>query len=523
MMVIKAFLQSFVNWNRTRIMVRFHMPTLVIIVSNFGFTAMISVFSVFYLNVFLNVYKMDATHVTLVQTLFLVWNAVNDPIFGYIQDIGCGVKWLMNRRKVILYMGPLFALSFLLFWFPWGTGGLITSIQLLICLFVYDSLFTLVLSAYCGMMVELSTREKDRLRLVVYGEVLSLVAGFVIYPVDLLSNNQREFGVFQIMTVIVAAVAAGCMLITGLFAQDEPAQIKEFAAEVTEELYGEQDKIPTQKKKQSKIRAAIEVSWQIIRELEFVCVVCALFFRTIRFTVNEQFLIIFIPILLSPFGYLPLGSTALSLYYVLVRSFGSIAFLLCWPITKRFGPLNVNNALGVITVINCLLALIVGRSFVPYIAVFILIENSLSRCGFHGFYTVFVGEVIDNDMKRHQRKNPMSTIIFTLKALFNKPAEQLGPIIILSLLAWGDYQNRQYGIYSCPGTVTPTPTNGTLTEPSVVLTPSECDSLLDTMFYVATLYPLLCALLELLFMVPYEIRRRRKAAEAAKFVLSRDR
>ncbi|TMS35301.1 hypothetical protein L596_002732 [Steinernema carpocapsae] len=522
--MVKRLLQSVLNWSRANVMARLHLPTLIIIISNFGFTAMISVYGVFYLNVFLNVYKMDATHVTLVQTLFMVWNAINDPIFGYIQDIGCGVKWLMNRRKVVLYMGPLFALSFLLFWFPWGTGGLIASVQLLICLFVFDSLLTLVLSAYCGMMVELSVREKDRLRLVVYGEVLSLIAGSVIYPIDNLSKQQTDFGVFQIFTVVVALVAAVCMLITGLFASDEAAQVKEFSVEITEELCAKQAKLSKEGHtiSENKFRAAIQVSWQVIREFEFICVVSGLFFRSLRNVVNEQFLIIFIPILLSPFGYLPLGSTELSLYYVLARSVGGVLFLVLWPVTKKFGPLNINNALAVLTIINCTVALIVGRGFLPYIAVFILVENTLSRCGFYGFYTVFVGEVIDNDMKRHQRKTPMSTVIFTLKALFNKPAEQLGPIIILSMLAWGDYQKKRDGIYSCPNTIPPVHNNETFvdfttttTTPPPILTASDCDSLLTTMFYVATIYPLLNAILELAFMVPYEIRRRRRMTEVA--------
>jgi len=46
-----------------------------------------TLFNFYYLKVFLNFYHLDAFWLNLAQILFMIWNALNDPIFGYIQVI----------------------------------------------------------------------------------------------------------------------------------------------------------------------------------------------------------------------------------------------------------------------------------------------------------------------------------------------------------------------------------------------------------------------------------------------------
>lgn len=70
-----------------------------------------------------------------------------------------------------------------------------------------------------------------------------------------------------------------------------------------------------------------------------------------------------------------------------------------------------------------------------------------SLCGEHGYYIIIAGDVIDSDKRNHDRPSPLSTIIFTLKALFTKPAESLAPIIILSLLQSGNYTQLKEPCY----------------------------------------------------------------------------
>lgn len=42
-------------------------------------------FMFYYVKVFLNIYKIDQFWFGIAQILFAIWNAINDPLFGYAQ------------------------------------------------------------------------------------------------------------------------------------------------------------------------------------------------------------------------------------------------------------------------------------------------------------------------------------------------------------------------------------------------------------------------------------------------------
>eukprot|EP00118_Oscarella_pearsei_P017708 m.177819 g.177819 ORF g.177819 m.177819 type:complete len:89 (+) comp39167_c1_seq54:222-488(+) len=82
----------------------------------------------------------------------MVWNAVNDPVFGWLQD-SSKLPCIRQRHLAILYGAPLFVLSFLLPWFPWSgesSPGWVTGIHLILSLWLYDAMFT-----YGGHSVQL--------------------------------------------------------------------------------------------------------------------------------------------------------------------------------------------------------------------------------------------------------------------------------------------------------------------------------------------------------------------------------
>jgi Na+/melibiose symporter-like transporter len=48
--------------------------------------------------------------------LYLVWNAVNDPLFALLQD-NATCRLTRTRRESILYAAPVLALSYMIPWF----------------------------------------------------------------------------------------------------------------------------------------------------------------------------------------------------------------------------------------------------------------------------------------------------------------------------------------------------------------------------------------------------------------------
>lgn len=63
-----------------------------------------TMFMFYYVKVFLNVFHVNTYWFNLAQVLFMVWNAVNDPLFGYLQDVGGG-SFMKQRSKIFTIVG----------------------------------------------------------------------------------------------------------------------------------------------------------------------------------------------------------------------------------------------------------------------------------------------------------------------------------------------------------------------------------------------------------------------------------
>lgn len=103
----------------------------------FAASMMNSVFFFYYVKVFLRRYHVSEAWFQFsqviffiqfgelvshaVQICFMVWNAVNDPLFGYLQDKK-NFSITRTRRHSILFGAPLYGLAFLVPWFQWGSG-----------------------------------------------------------------------------------------------------------------------------------------------------------------------------------------------------------------------------------------------------------------------------------------------------------------------------------------------------------------------------------------------------------------
>jgi Na+/melibiose symporter-like transporter len=114
----------------------------------------------------MNLYHIEEKCFQTAQVLYLIWNAISDPLFAYIQD-GTNFKFTRTRRESIKYSGPLFALSFLLPWIPWGDNSILVGLHLVVSLFIWDTMFTFVGLAQCALFTELSHDPSDRIKTMV--------------------------------------------------------------------------------------------------------------------------------------------------------------------------------------------------------------------------------------------------------------------------------------------------------------------------------------------------------------------
>jgi len=107
-----------------------------------------NLFLLYHVDMFVSVYKIDKTSFWIGETIFLVWNSCNDPLFGWISDkkylspVSSSVvsTVVAGRLRALAWNGPLFALSFLAFWFAWT----FPSLQFAVCLCLYDGFLTMI-------------------------------------------------------------------------------------------------------------------------------------------------------------------------------------------------------------------------------------------------------------------------------------------------------------------------------------------------------------------------------------------
>lgn len=184
--------------------------------TSFAATIMHTTFMFYYVKVFLNLYGVSEEWFQVSQAIFMIWNALNDPLLGYLVDhIQCFVH--KTRRHTILYGAPIFAVSFLVPWFPWteNHNSWLTGFHLLFSLCFYDTMFTYVLLTAGALNTEISSDHNERLRRNRYNTVASLLGSVVIFICDYGSHGLLNFHIFQVCCILIAVLAWISMTVTG--------------------------------------------------------------------------------------------------------------------------------------------------------------------------------------------------------------------------------------------------------------------------------------------------------------------
>jgi GPH family glycoside/pentoside/hexuronide:cation symporter len=114
---------------------------------------------------------------SIVWLLFGIWNAFNDPLFGYISD---RTRSRLGRRiPYIRYGAPLYAAAFAIFWIvaP-GFKGNQTAlfIQMLVGMFLFDTLYTAIATAVYIMPYEMAVSNKARSSIFIWKIGFSLIS-----------------------------------------------------------------------------------------------------------------------------------------------------------------------------------------------------------------------------------------------------------------------------------------------------------------------------------------------------------
>lgn len=180
-------------------------------------------FSAFYSYYYVDTLGLTIGLATLARTIFMIWDAVNQPIFGYFSD---RTRTRYGRRKPWLYGAiPLFMLTFIMvFAVPKGLTGSSLFTWFLTALILYEAIATIIWVNYGALFPELF--KGDRLRAKASAiqngfQIVAILIGSALTPI--------VFGLigFGYMAVVYAAVFAIFMLWFLASTQENPQAMQE--------------------------------------------------------------------------------------------------------------------------------------------------------------------------------------------------------------------------------------------------------------------------------------------------------
>ena len=346
---------------------------------------------------------MDEKLASLVWILFGIWNAVNDPLFGYISD---RTKSKLGRRIPYIRYGSLFyALIFIATWFRWPFGGsqTVLFVQMLVTLFLFDTFYTAIATSLYVMPYTMAVSNKARSSIFIWKiafSVITLAVPLVVFPL-IKPEVGSDPTQFQLIMTAIGVVAFLVIFISTFFYKEKVQN------ESTEEM-------------------------NIFRSV----VNC---FKNRSFVVFEilSFTVIFIQTILMqgviyyfdefdtpmPFAYGALG-------------LGAVGGIILW--IKMLRPWGVRICVTIMCVAFAAgaTAMCIGGQITPVA----LVVFVLAGCGFAGgMYLVPImnGDVIDYDeLKTGARREG---IYAGVNSLITKPAISLANAAFLMIAKWFGY------------------------------------------------------------------------------------
>ncbi|XP_063270666.1 transmembrane protein 180-like isoform X2 [Prinia subflava] len=467
------------SW-KMKILWGIHANALAYSMTTLGAGMMNSIFNFYYVKLFLNRYKISESAFHTAQVVFMVWNAINDPLFGYIQDTS-RLRCCARRQFSILYGAPLYGLAFLLPWFPWRRyqdGDWLSGLHLAVALCAFDGLLTFVLLAQCALFAEGSPRHDSRLRLIKYNQVATLLGSTSVLFCGLVSDNMENFAYFQAFTVLIAVLATACMCCTGKYSTSQYEQREVHAEDASRESSNGA----------FSLASVVSLTKQIMTEKNFLCFVTMNFFQVFHLAFYNNFMMIFADNLIPKDV---LSSSVRSIMYGAGFICPQCLVLLSHTLLKKFGYYRIILFSfyyeGVAAAVMCLL----GQEHYSLLAFYVTTNMVIVQASF-SLFNLPLADIVDADFIKHKRRLPLSSMVFGTNALFTKPAQSLAPMVVVKILNHYGY----YNLNNVPG------------GPDI----RSFLDLHDAMFYLVCLVPLCIAVLQILTWTPFSIQNSHLAA-----------
>ena len=167
---------------------------------------------------------LEARWIGIAAMIYAIWNALNDPLFGYITD---NTRSKHGRRiPYMRFTAPFLALTFILVWFaPPQSGQQALFWWMLITMLLYDTAYTIIGLVYSALLPEVTESDAERNGLQISSSLFGLLGtllGFLI-P-DLVRPKTGDTSLWPLYTamIVVGIVSALLIIVTTLKVKERP-------------------------------------------------------------------------------------------------------------------------------------------------------------------------------------------------------------------------------------------------------------------------------------------------------------
>lgn len=387
-----------------------------------------NVFLLYYVETFVSVYKIDKVSFWVGETIFLIWNSVNDPLFGWLSDHAflnspqsgshiTSPEVVLKRLKALSRNGPLFALSFLAFWVAWARPGL----QFLLCLCLYDGFLTMVDLQHSALLADLAVSATDRTRLNFHCSVFSALGSISVF-LSYSFWDKEDFYSFRLFCVALATFSVlGFFFVSRLLRHRFQKEIRprQDEAQILKEL-----NVNSPHAQSEKPVTVGQYLRQLSRHKNFLWFVSMNLIQVFHCHFNSNFFPLFLEHLLSDNISASTGSILLGISYVAPHLNNLYFLTLC----QRYGVYQVIRGLFVLKLGLSVAMLLAGADHIYLLCIFIA-SNRVFTEGTCKLLKLVISDLVDEDFVLHRRHQATSALLFGMVALLTKPGQTFAPLI----------------------------------------------------------------------------------------------
>ncbi len=173
-----------------------------------------SAFNTWVFTFYFSAVKLNVNLIMLAYITWTIWNAINDPLLGYISD-RTRTRW--GRRKPFIILGtiPVLIIEIIL-WIPPTGNPIYTFIYLLIMLICYDTFYTMI-TFFDALFPELYVSVEERAEVNTIKQILATVGLLFAYLIPGIFIGDLTVKEGYLINGLVTSIIVGISLFIAIY------------------------------------------------------------------------------------------------------------------------------------------------------------------------------------------------------------------------------------------------------------------------------------------------------------------